>query len=151
MVGWHHWLNGHEFEQAPGDGEGLGSLVCFSPWGHKELDTTEQLNNKCLFIRLCEHLSYFHLELLWAKCITFVLRPLYRQVFLFSWINIWEWNFLGLWWLYFHLDKKLTDCSVKCYIIFHFHQQYVRFTVAPHPHQLLILTVSLILAIPGSV
>ena len=35
MVGWHHWLNGHEFEQAPGDGEGQGSLACFSPWSHK--------------------------------------------------------------------------------------------------------------------
>ena len=45
MVGWHHWLNGHEFEQTPGDGEGQGSLVCCSPWGHKELDTTEQLKN----------------------------------------------------------------------------------------------------------
>ena len=37
--------NGHEFEQTLGDGEGQGSLVCFSPWGHKESDTTEQLNN----------------------------------------------------------------------------------------------------------
>ena len=46
MVGWHHRLNGHEFEQAPGDGEGQGSLVCCSPWGCKELDTAEQLNNK---------------------------------------------------------------------------------------------------------
>ena len=45
MVGWHHRLNGHEFEQAPGDGEGQGSLECYSPWGHKELDTTEWLNN----------------------------------------------------------------------------------------------------------
>ena len=42
MVGWHHWLDGHEFEQAPGDGEGPGSLVCCSPWDHQELDTTEQ-------------------------------------------------------------------------------------------------------------
>ena len=42
MVGWHHWLNEHEFEQAPGDGEGQGSLACCSPWGHKELDTTKQ-------------------------------------------------------------------------------------------------------------
>ena len=42
-VGWHHRLNGHEFEQAPGDSEGQGSLVCCSPWGHKESDTTEQL------------------------------------------------------------------------------------------------------------
>ena len=43
MVGWHHQLNGHEFEQTPGDGEASGSLVCCSPWGHKELDMTEQL------------------------------------------------------------------------------------------------------------
>ena len=46
MVGWHHQLNGHEFEQTPGDSEGQGSLVCCSPWGCKELDMTEQLNNK---------------------------------------------------------------------------------------------------------
>ena len=44
VVGWHHWLNGHEFEQAPGFGDGQGSLVCCSPWGHKESDTTEWLN-----------------------------------------------------------------------------------------------------------
>ena len=41
MVGWHHRLNVHEFEQALGVGDGQGSLVCCSPWGHKELDTTE--------------------------------------------------------------------------------------------------------------
>ena len=46
MVGWHHWLNGQEFEQTPGDGEGQGSLVCCSPWGRKESDTTEWLNDK---------------------------------------------------------------------------------------------------------
>ena len=40
MVGWHHWLDGHESEQAPGDGDGQGSVVCCSPWGHKESDTT---------------------------------------------------------------------------------------------------------------
>ena len=45
MVGWHHQLNGHEFEQTLGDSVGQGSLVCCSPWGHKELDVTEQLNN----------------------------------------------------------------------------------------------------------
>ena len=45
MIGWHHQLNGHEFEQALGDGEGQGSLVCCSPWGHKESDMTVQLNN----------------------------------------------------------------------------------------------------------
>ena len=40
MVGWHHRLNGHEFEQTLGDGKGQRSLVCCSPWGHKELDMT---------------------------------------------------------------------------------------------------------------
>ena len=40
-VGWAHGLNGHEFEQTPGGREGQGSLVCYSPWGHKELDVTE--------------------------------------------------------------------------------------------------------------
>ena len=44
MAGWHHRLDGHEFEQAPGAGDGQGSLACCSPWGHKELDTTEWLN-----------------------------------------------------------------------------------------------------------
>ena len=41
MVGQHHLVNGHEFEQAPGDGGGQGSLMCYSPWGLKELDMTE--------------------------------------------------------------------------------------------------------------
>ena len=49
MTGWHHQLDGHEFEQAPEDGEGRGSLACCSPWGHKESNTTEQ-------------------QLLWVKC-----------------------------------------------------------------------------------
>ena len=54
MVGWHHWLNGHEFEQAPGDGEGQWGLTCCCPWGHKESDTADGLkNNKysmtCMF------------------------------------------------------------------------------------------------------
>ena len=44
MVGWHHWLDGHEFEQAPEFGDGQGSLACCSPWGSKELDMTERLN-----------------------------------------------------------------------------------------------------------
>ena len=43
-VGWHHWLDAHEFEQVPGVGDGQGSLVCCSPWGRKELDTTDWLN-----------------------------------------------------------------------------------------------------------
>ena len=56
MVGWHHWLDGHEFEQAPGvdDGQenpdGQGSLVCWSPWGRKELDMIEWLNCNCTVV-----------------------------------------------------------------------------------------------------
>ena len=44
MVGHHHRLDGHEYEQALGVGDGQGSLAWYSPWGHKELDTTEELN-----------------------------------------------------------------------------------------------------------
>ena len=45
MVGWHYQLNGPETERTPGDSEGQGSLVCRSPWGRKELEMTERLNN----------------------------------------------------------------------------------------------------------
>ena len=44
MVGWHHRINGHEFGQTLGVGDGQGGLACCSPWGRKESDTTEQLN-----------------------------------------------------------------------------------------------------------
>ena len=44
MVGWHHWLNGHEFEQTLGVGDGQGGLACWGPWGCKESDTTEWLH-----------------------------------------------------------------------------------------------------------
>ena len=50
MVGWHHQLDGHEFEQAPGDAAGQGGLVCCSPWGCKESDTTERLNNSKIVV-----------------------------------------------------------------------------------------------------
>ena len=44
MAGWHHWLDGHEFEWTPGVGDGQGGLACCGSWGRKESDTTEQLN-----------------------------------------------------------------------------------------------------------
>ena len=44
MAGWYHGLDGREFAQAPGVGDGQGGLACCSPWGHKELDRTEHLN-----------------------------------------------------------------------------------------------------------
>ena len=59
MVGWHHRLNGHECEQAPGDGEGQGSLACCSPRGCKESDTTEGLNNNS---RINEHVGSEEVE-----------------------------------------------------------------------------------------
>ena len=46
MVGWHHQLNGHQFVQAVGVGDGQQNMVCCSPWGHKESDKAERLNNK---------------------------------------------------------------------------------------------------------
>ena len=77
MVGWHHRLYGHEFEQAMGDGEGQGSQVCCSSWSYKELDMTEQLNNnngesrcsflwetqRCFFCIFLERLCSLHLVL----------------------------------------------------------------------------------------
>ena len=62
MVGWHHWLNGHEFEQAPGIGEGQGTLVCCSPWGCKESNTTELLNNNGWIL-----LNVNYISLKWLK------------------------------------------------------------------------------------
>ena len=50
MVGWHHQLDGHKFEQALWVGDGQGSLACCSPWGHKKLDMTEQLNWMCVCV-----------------------------------------------------------------------------------------------------
>ena len=63
MVGWHHSLDGHEFEQAPGVLGGQGSLACCSPWGCKELDMTEQLNNKIVIMLLV----FFFLHILPSK------------------------------------------------------------------------------------
>ena len=54
MVGWHHRLDGPEFEQVLGDGEGQGNLACCSPWGQKKLDTTDQLNHNHLSYKLAQ-------------------------------------------------------------------------------------------------
>ena len=59
MVGWHHRLNGHKFEQTPRDSEGQESLACCSPWGHKESDTTEQLNNNLTLGRVTSFYGLF--------------------------------------------------------------------------------------------
>ena len=54
MMGWHQQLDAHEFEQAPGVGDGQGGLACCSPGGHKESDTTEQLNNNKFYYPTCK-------------------------------------------------------------------------------------------------
>ena len=60
MVGWHHWLNGHEFEQILGDGERQGSLVCCSPWGCKELGMPKLLNNNYKFHKISKNFLNCH-------------------------------------------------------------------------------------------
>ena len=62
MVGWHHRFNGHEFEQAPGDGKGQGSLVWCNPWGCKESDMTERLNNNACGKGMFYRMLIFHLD-----------------------------------------------------------------------------------------
>ena len=57
VVGWHHWFNGHELEKTPGDDERQEVLLCCSPWGHKELDMTEWLNNNMPSQFVRDHLS----------------------------------------------------------------------------------------------
>ena len=56
MVGWHHWLSGHEFEQAPGDGKGQGSLACSSPWGGRVGHSWANEQQSCPFIFLLVYL-----------------------------------------------------------------------------------------------
>ena len=78
MVGWHRWLNGHKFEQALGDGDGQGSPVCCSLWGHKELDMTEWLNNKGLM-----RLSFFS-NIHWQFVFFKVVNRLFKSFALLS-------------------------------------------------------------------
>ena len=59
MVGWHHQPVGHKFEYVPGVGDRQRSLVCCSPWGHKESDTTEQLNNNNSSVQSLSHVQLF--------------------------------------------------------------------------------------------
>ena len=78
MVGWHHRLNGHEFEWTPGVGDAQGGLVCCGSWGHKELDTTEQLNwtelNLCSTAGPC-WLSNFNIAVCTCQFQTLYLFP----------------------------------------------------------------------------
>ena len=71
-VAWHHWLNGHEFGQTPGVGDGQGGLACCGPWGCKESDTTERLN----WTDNTAQKGACHLE--WGRIITVVMGPVPR-------------------------------------------------------------------------
>ena len=88
MVGWHHWLDGHESEQAPEVGDGQGSLACYSPWRHKESDTTEQLNWTDLHPKLLYKNNNYHT--LSNNCSTLCTRFFYHWL----WSLVWEdhWN-----------------------------------------------------------
>ena len=103
MVGWHHRLNGREFEQALGHGEGQGSLPCCSPWGRKESDMTERLSNttsKILPIEIClmfcsfssllsSHLCFCFLEwILWVS-FTLLLPSDVRKESFCKWQTFW--------------------------------------------------------------
>ena len=67
MVRWHHWLNGHEFEQALGIGDGQGSLACCRPWGHEELGTTKWLNSNKIILCLCLISTFSPEQTSWAS------------------------------------------------------------------------------------
>ena len=97
IVGWHHQLNGHEFEQAPGDGQGQGRLVCCSPWGHKESDRTEGLNNS----------NKYHIILFWKQ----VLLPMKVGVG-FSDVFSQLYSFIKYWLNSYHLPKTIF-CTVN--------------------------------------
>ena len=88
MLGWHHQLNGHEFEQTLGDGEGQGSLACCSPWGHKQLDMTKQLYKNRAESREC---SLILIRL-------YNLQPFGLQGEI-SWKTIFPWSGVGRWFL----------------------------------------------------
>ena len=91
IIGWHHQLSGQEFEQALGVGDGQGSLVCCSPWGWKELSTTEWLNWKKKKTCLLNGLTKESVSPFYAYMITMVINSV-----------IWSTNFFNALW-----DKQL--------------------------------------------
>ena len=108
MAGWHHWLDGREFEWTPGVGDGQGGLVCCNSWGHKESDTTERLNWTELK-HACNILS----NSLCFICCKQNGRPPMSKLFCFCFVYLFIW----LWWV------LVTACTVfqhPCSVIFSF-------------------------------
>ena len=98
MVGWYHWLNGHESEWTPGDGDGQGGLACYDSWGHKVSDTTERLNWSNLYSS--SNVSQFY------------------EIF------FWEINFFLILLLFVHLSTIHIVCCLRakqCLLIFFSH------------------------------
>ena len=93
MVGWHHWLDGREFEKAPGVGDGQGGLACCSSWGCKELDTTEKLNRLPIYSLTLSpphnHVCFLHLfckEVRLYHCLDSTYKW-YHMIFIFVWLT----------------------------------------------------------------
>ena len=85
IVGWHHRLNGHGFGWTLGVGDGQGGLVCCGPWGHKELDMTEQLNETDIYMKIYDQLKQ-HIK---KQRHHFAYKGLYSQSYGFSSSHIW--------------------------------------------------------------
>ena len=109
MVGWHHQLNGHEFEKTPGVGDGQGGLVCCSPWGCKESDMTEQLNwssnliaNAITFSQFyfLKSLAYWIVFWLSLWCFFVFWLPLHGTCLVISihWMFLFYFIFFFSWW-----------------------------------------------------
>jgi len=98
MVGWHHQLNWHEFEQAPGIGDGQGGLAWCSPWGCKESDTTERLNwtnTHFEFLSWMDsgfHQMLFQHLLRWAYVFLSFVYVVYHIDFAYIEPSLWTWN-----------------------------------------------------------
>ena len=95
IVGWHHWLGGHEFEQAPGVGDGQGGLACCSPRGSKELNKTDRLTQQQLTHYCNHHVEYFY----------------HPRKFPFANLQLIPFFYLNLWW-------SLTFCSLFQFCLF---------------------------------
>ena len=89
MIGWHHRLNGHEFEQALGDGEGQGSLACCSSWGRKEPDMTGRLNNNKVQL-LNSSVVSLSSKLFFYFVLMFDIKDVPQMPWLFIFIQAWK-------------------------------------------------------------
>ena len=120
MVGWHHWLNGYEFEQALGDGEGQGSLAWCSLWGHKESNITEQLeNNSCCGVASCYKLLNQcpicgRYQLFWVFLVGRLLTTLQLSWDFNSHTRDWAWAFISALWSPNHwITREFPDTSLR--------------------------------------